>query len=238
MRKEDYALVFECRWPRLCMVILQDTIAFSASQPSTLTRVISLYVSANGNSQATIVTCKPLHIVATDLPWTCLAAQQLAHQMRIRWASMKLFMMSLMHDPDGLGPEILSQLVKGTWTHLAHLSLSGCELKAEAFLMLSQGNWPCLKFLDVSRNCLDADGMALLAKGNWPSLTSVTLSFDPTVDAVAIAHLSAANWPIEVLDIDDTSFSTDMAAELAGLQLPKPEGASPHGFWSYSRSCL
>lgn len=57
--------------------------------------------------------------------------------------------------------------------------------------------------------------MTLLAKGNWPRLRTVVLSFHPTMDAVAIAHLSAANWRVETLKISDTSFSTDMAAELA-----------------------
>ena len=128
--------------------------------------------------------------------------------------------MSLVHDLDGLGLEVLSQLVKGIWTQLKMLHLSECDLEVKGFLMLSQGNWPCLKFLDITRNRLDAQGIAMLAKGNWPSLTSIILSLDPPVDAIAIAHLSAANWPIEVLEIEDTSFNTEMAAELADLQLP------------------
>ena len=202
------------------MVILQDTHALSAWQPSNLTRIINIEVSARGNSRATIFMFKPLHNVATDLPWTRLAAQQLAHQMRIRWPLMDSFTMSRVHDLDGLGIEVVSQLVKTTWTKLVHLHLPECDVKAQGFLMLSQGVWPGLKFLDVSRNCLDAEGIALLAKGNRPSLTNINLSFDPTMNAVAIAHLSAANWPTEELVIEDASFSIDMAAELADLQLP------------------
>lgn len=100
------------------------------------------------------------------------------------------------------------------------LSLSKCGLNAEAFLLLSQGNWPCLACLDVSGSCLDVEGMAFLAKGNWPLLAAIILSFSPTLGAVAIAHLSAANWPIGALMIEDTPLSVDMAAELADLQLP------------------
>ena len=137
--------------------------------------------------------------------------------------------MSHVHDLDGLGSEIVSQLVQGTWTHLMYLSLSECKLRAQAFLLLSQGNWPSLMYLDASGNCLDAEGMALLAKGNWPLLTHVTLSFDPTMDAVAMAHLSAANWRIAQLVITRTPFSAGMAAQLADLWLPNLSGLVPKG---------
>ena len=221
VRQENCALVFERRWPRLCMVIFQhDDAVYTLSQPSSLTSIVNVQISAAYNVRAAVSMLRPLHHLATDLPWMQLAAHQLAHQMRIRWPSMTLFKMSLVHDQDGLGLEIISQLVKANFTQLMHLCLSDCNLKAEGFLILSQGNWPGLKSLDVSGNCLDAEGMALLAKGNWPLLTHVTLNFDSTMDAVAIAHLSAANWQIARLVIKDMPFSADMAAELADLQLP------------------
>ena len=40
------------------------------------------------------------------------------------------------------------------------------------------------------------------------------------MDAVAIAHLSTANWQILTLVIRGTPFSAHMAAELADLRLP------------------
>ena len=40
------------------------------------------------------------------------------------------------------------------------------------------------------------------------------------MDAVAILHIAAANWPIKVLRISGTPFDVDMAAKLADLQLP------------------
>lgn len=118
---------------------------------------------------------------------------------------------------------MVSQLVKGTWTDLETLDLSDCHLKAKGILILSQGDWPCLLLLDVSANCMNAEGLALLAKGNWPLLVVIALSFDPTMDAIAIAHLSAANWPLKSLSISNTPFSADMAAELTDLQLPNLE---------------
>ena len=62
--------------------------------------------------------------------------------------------------------------------------------------------------------------MASLAKKKWPLLMSIDLGSNPTLDAAAIAHLSAANWPVMQLMLSYTSVSTVMAAELAHLQLP------------------
>ena len=103
------------------------------------------------------------------------------------------------------------------------LDLSDCHLRTEGFFILSQGDWPCLLLLDLSGNCLNAEGLALLAKGNWPLLIIIALSFDPTMDGAAIAHLSAANWPLKSLSISNTPFSADMVAKLADLQLPSLE---------------
>lgn len=226
--EEDYALVLQRKWPRLSMVISQDkraSVANIEQYPSDF-RICVLEVAtmgnkwaAEGNKQATISMLRPLHSLATDLSCTQSAAQQLAHQMKIRWPLMSKFAMSYV--PEGLDLDIVSQLVKGSWKHLRDVSLSVCDLKAEALLLLSQGNWPRLISLDVAGNWLDAEGMASLAKGNWPKLTTLILSFDPTQGALAIAQLSTANWPIVNLVIVDTPFNVDMAAELANLQLPK-----------------
>ena len=182
--REDYSLVFERRWPRLRMVILQDVrcsavddsgLGFGLSKPSEAFRsllepsnyrVLKLHVATAPRKQAVICILTPLHTSATDLPCAQLAAQRLAHQLKVRWPSLRSFVMSPVDDQDVLGLEIVSQLVRGTWTGLAHLSLAGHKLKAQAFLLLSQGSWPGLTFLDVSDTCLDAEGMALLVKGN------------------------------------------------------------------------
>lgn len=105
------------------------------SQPSKLTRIINLYVSAEGNSKATISMLRPLHNLATDLPCTRAAAQQSAHQMRVKWSSMSSFTVFNVHNLDGLGQEIVSQLIKGTWTQLEYLHLSKCDLKAMGVLI-------------------------------------------------------------------------------------------------------
>lgn len=187
--KEDYPLVFKRGWLRLSMVILQHEGDYSDVAPSSnLRRIIDLHVSVRGISQATICILRPLHSLATDLPCTQLAAQQLAHHMRTRWPLLHQFLIYHLHDLDGLGLEIISQLVKGTWTPLEELNLFaiGCGLNTEAFLLLSQGNWPGLTCLNIIGNSLNAEGLALLVKGNWPLLASIIISFDPTMDAVAL----------------------------------------------------
>lgn len=207
------------------MVILpaEGTNVFIA--PSKQDGLANILVSEGSSNQATIVLLRPLH-VPTDLPCMPLVAPQLAHQMRIKWLGMDSFGVGMKFlssarkvELDGFGSELVSQLVKGSWTRLASLSLPGCGLKAKGFWLLSQGSWPRLENLNVSCNCLDAQGMALLAKGNWPLLTSISLNLNPAVDATAIACLSAANWPIQSLMIKQASFGIDMAAALVDLQL-------------------
>ena len=220
LREEDYALVPQRKWPRLNLVILQDAYSYcSVSLPENI-RIVKIHIS-DADGRAIVSMLRPLHNPASDLPSTRLAAQQLAHQMRLRWPLMGSFTMSDVHNLDGLGNKIVSQLVTGRWTHLVRLLLSDCDLQAEEFLLLGQGNWPGLMWLDVSGSSLDAKGMAWLAKGNWPRLFSIKLSVNPTLGARAIAQLGAANWLKEELVITDTPFSTDMAAALADLQLPK-----------------
>ena len=210
------------------MLILQDRGADSYISPSFWLQsdiCISRHVAAEheGGGQAYIFMIRPLHNLATGLPCTRVAAQQLAYQMRIRWPSMSLFATSLgrpADDSNDFGPEVVSQLVQGSWTSLWRLCLARCELKGKDFLLLSQGDWPNLANLDVSGNSLDAEGMALLANGNWPLLANIRLSFSSTLDANVVAHLSAAEWPIQHLAIPNTPFNADMAANLAHLKYP------------------
>lgn len=96
VRQEDYALVLKRRWPRLRMVLLQDKNTFcSVSHPS---KIFHVYVQNEGNKRTTVTLLRPLQGLATDLPWTRLAAQQLTHQLQLRWPSMSIFMMSFVHD--------------------------------------------------------------------------------------------------------------------------------------------
>ena len=91
---------------------------------------------------------------------------------------------------------------------------------AQGVLPLSQGKWPGLQVLHSSCNGLDAEGMALLAKGDWPLLGDIQIDENPALDAVAIAHLSAASWALQTLELSCMPFTSAMAAELAKLQLP------------------
>ena len=212
------------------MIILQlqaeqcrkySCVSLAQGLPLSQRRVLFIVLVSESQSSRTFVSMlKPLHASAAVLAYLPLAAQQLAHQMTIKWPCMQRLMLSDVEELHGLGREIASQLVQGTWTTLVDLCLMGCDLRSPEFLLLSQGNWPHLQYLDVSKNCLDAEGMAALAKGKWPLLMSINLGSNPTLDAAAIAHLSAANWPIAQLKLSHTPVSAVMAAELAHLQLP------------------
>ena len=81
-------------------------------------------------------------------------------------------------------------------------------------LPLSQRNWPALMQLDQSNSEVHAEVMALLANGNWPQLRQIQFSFNPTLDAVATAHLSAAKWSLRNLDLSHLTVSAAMAAQL------------------------
>lgn len=134
--------------PHLTMIILQDQERYCFVESPEQWRLADIYVSAGiGNNKATIILLRPLHML-TDSPCVPLAAQQLAHQMRTKWLGMSTFCVGRKGLPcvsnrelDPFGIELISQLVKGTWTSLQHLSLSGCKLKAHEFWLLSQGNF-------------------------------------------------------------------------------------------------
>lgn len=224
--KEDCRLVANRMWPHLMIVILQDKEGSYGVASPDHRRLADICVSADGdNDKATIIVLRPLHML-TNSPCVPLATQQLAHQMKTKWLGMNSFCVGPMglsrvgtRELDAFGTELVSQLIKGTWTSLQNLSLSGCNLKAHGFWLLSQGNWPCLRSLDISCNCLDAEGMALLAKGNWPRLRTIKLGHNGTLSANGVACLSAANWPVEILMMDNMPFNAHMAAELVDLQL-------------------
>ena len=60
--------------------------------------------------------------------------------------------------------------------------------------------------------------MALLAKGKWPLLQSTSLYHTANLDAVTVAHLSSANWPLlHSLNSSDVIFKAAMFGELAHL---------------------
>ncbi|KAL3151515.1 hypothetical protein ABBQ38_012514 [Trebouxia sp. C0009 RCD-2024] len=127
-----------------------------------------------------------------------------------------------------LSTAIVTQVTKGNWSRLSSLSLPSCRLNPQALSILSQGDWPLLRVLELSDNCLDAEGVALLAKGEWPSLRQIDFSCNPDIDAVAIAQLSAADWPLEVLKLCSMPICAATAAELAKLQLPRMRTVALH----------
>ena len=52
-------------------------------------------------------------------------------------------------------------------------------------------------------------------------MRNIDLWCNPNLDAVAIAHLPAATWRLESLDLAQVPVTPAMAAELANLQLPE-----------------
>ncbi|KAL3151642.1 hypothetical protein ABBQ38_012632 [Trebouxia sp. C0009 RCD-2024] len=166
--------------------------------------------------------------LCTPLPWSraTSAAEQLAYQITAKcpnlhrfryfgWSSVKADVQ------EALSMATVAEISKGNWSSLTSVSLQQCRLGSQGLSILVQADWPGLQHLDVSRNCIDAGGMALLAKGNWPLLTQLGLSSNHSIDAVAIAHLSATKWPLEELRLGRMLITAAGAAELAKLQLPR-----------------
>ena len=233
--EEDVALVNQS-WPLLSMVILQTKRAcYYASLPS-VRSLAHVCISAKdtmfavdvsdiwlipyiADSYKKIFMLKPLHTSAS-LALASWAPQQLAHQ----WLGIrhKLRMFSLTHvELPAVGMAIIAQLAKGDCSSLVQLTLSQCGLATEGCLLLSQGNWPTLRMLELTDNGINAEGTALLAKTNWPNLMSFQLSQNPTLDAEAMTHVSAAKWPLNSLILSNTTVSAALPTELAQLHLSK-----------------
>ena len=156
---------------------------------------------------------RPLHASASDMAWNFqqLAAQQLAHQMTVKWPGLSSITLNnvkyrpwasrLWHSSPGATGHHWS-----TWAS-ARSAWCGLNIDAQCLSLLLQGDWPALRSIDVSNllgdkssllwpapksvdelnNCVDAEGMALLAKGNWTLLNQPRLRY--YLDATAIAHL-------------------------------------------------
>ena len=210
-----------CRWPLLSLISLCTyRYPYVNALPIHHQRLEAhVYISSEKEPHAVLSLLRPLHTPANSSAWVSTAAQQLANHMAAKWPELSSFGMGCVR-LDAVGTAIIAQLAQGKWPSLRYLGLSDCRLGAQGVLPLSQGKWPGLQVLQLSGNCLDAEGMALLANGNWPLLKDIQLNENPALDAVAVAHLSAANWPLQTLELSCMPFTSAMAAELAKLQLP------------------
>lgn len=215
--REDFDLLFKCKWPLLSMVIHESDKRDDPFAPSDRTVAYVTTLARDYQTHASIFFLKPLPTSGKgDLAWAPSAGQQLAHHLTAR--SPDLTVLSLQDvQIHVLGIAIIAQIVNSSWSALLNLCLRGCGLGVEGVTLLIQGNWPVLKGLHLSKNCLDAEAMSLLVKGDWPSLRKIDLGCNPTLDAVAIAHLSAAQWRLEVLVLAQVLVTPAMAAELAKL---------------------
>lgn len=217
--KADLALV-NYSWPLLSMVILQTEFCCHLPSPPSDRSLAYASVSAYATVPASvpilpftidmpehclsgrngkICMLRPLHTTAS-LAWASTAAQQLADHLAAKRP--KLNTCSLTHFKlPALGVAIIAQLAKIGYPSLFGLKLPQCGLSAQGCLHLNQGNWPALKYLDMTNNEIDVEGMALLTKANWCRLQTLQLSYNPGLDAEAIAHLSAAQWPLRKFGI-------------------------------------
>ena len=71
------------------MIILNNQYGYCLEAHPAKRRLADVHVSAEQRLQATICMLRPLHTPVGDLTWAPLAAQQLAHHMRIKWPCMK-----------------------------------------------------------------------------------------------------------------------------------------------------
>ena len=226
---EDAALVIKRAWPQLSMVIVQNKYGVWFNSGTSLAQVS--VAGAAIDSHVTILMLRPRHTFASESGWPTLAAQQLAPQITAAFPELQHFEFSsyastIKGDLAALSLATVAQITKCHWSSLTSLSLSRCGLDSEGLSILIHGDWPMLQCLDVSHNHIDAEGMALLAKGNWPMLTRLVLSSNRSMNAVGIAHLSAANWPLEKLELCHLPVTAATAAALAKLQLPKLNSVS------------
>lgn len=201
-------------WPQLSMVILLAEYACYLASPPSDRSPACVGVSAKVSVPASgpilpaftgytpcvqqpghtgkIFMRRPLHTTAS-LAWASTAAQQLAQHLTVKSRS-ELDSFSLTHlQLPALGMAIIAQLANGDYASLLRSKLSQCGLDAQSFLHLSRGNWPALRFVKLTRNEIDVGGMALLAKANWPGLLDCQLSYNPVLDAEAIAHIQHPN---------------------------------------------
>ncbi|KAL3151644.1 hypothetical protein ABBQ38_012634 [Trebouxia sp. C0009 RCD-2024] len=223
--EDDTSWVNTRTWPLLSMIILQGLSFCKALSDRDLAQVYVAGTTMRKFNHAVIHMIRPLRTAASESGWVTCAAQQLVYQITAKFPNPGSFefMGSAGVTVDGraLSMAVVVQISKGNWwSSLTSLSFQDCKIGCRGLSLLIQGDWPVLESLDVSGNRIDAGGMALLAKGNWPLLTQLVLSSNPSIGAVAIAHLSAARWPLEGLKLDHMPVTAARAAELAKLRLP------------------
>ena len=223
-REQDLALVNQS-WPLLSMVILQLGRHWSGALLPSEWNLACVCVQVGGyrrNSEK-IFMLQPLH-TSSSLSSPAAAAQQLALDLLAKWPYLTTFSLNNLELP-AAGVTFIAQLIKADCLYLlgvGYLNLSHCGLATQDCLVLSEGNWPALRTLELTHNSIDAVvGMTLLAKGKWTRLTTLHLTYNHPLDAEAMIHLSAANWPLQSLGLSHMPISAALTAELAQLHLSK-----------------
>ena len=217
--KADIKAVVQLRWPMLSLVILKHRGAgCTDSHSGTLGDAQIGFSHCNPDEFASVLVVTSQKAPASDVPVGTTAAKQLAHHITASKRNPTwLYLWKL--DPPGLHRSIMTQLGEGRWVVVGHLDLARVQLTAADWLTLSQGSFSNLLALSISGCGLNADAMALLGKADWP-LLSLYLGHEPTLDAVAVSHLSLAKYSLTKLMLSDITITAAMAAELARLKLP------------------
>lgn len=217
--KDDIEAVVQLRWPMLSMVIMKHRgDGCIESHSGTLGDAQIGFSHCNPREFANVLIVKAQKAPVSDVPVGTVAAKQLAHHITVKQRSPTwLYLWKL--DLPGLHSAVMTQLGEGRWVAVRHLDLTRVQLTAAKWLTLSQGSCPNLPSLSITGCDIDADAMALLGKADWP-LQGLYISHEPALDAVAISHLSVAKYSVTELMLSDITITAAMAAELAKLKLP------------------
>ena len=88
---------------------------------------------------------------------------------------------------------VMLQVIQKHLPMLNSLTLSNCQLNAEALSIMQRGQWLWLKSLKPDGNTMDAAAVACLVKCNFPELQELQLNHT-SLDASGMQHLSKTSW--------------------------------------------
>lgn len=212
--REDLDSVLRREWPKLSMVILMNEHTFCTSERLLARIVLS---EESSKTSADFFLLRPLQAIASDLFWASSAAQQLAHQMTASWPSPDSVELWDVKET-AMSTALMAELSKANLSSLASVSFINCQLNSEGLSLLCQARWHALAYIYIAGSPLDAKGMAVLVTGDWPLLSDISFCRTSAVDAQAIGHLSAAQWPLQNINMVSMPVSAAMTADLAQLR--------------------
>lgn len=125
--------------------------------------------------------------------------------------------------------------VSAAWQAQLHtLRLTGCSIDAQAFAPISgDGQWPSLQELDLE--CVNVDPKVIdqLADATMPMLRTLRLDRSRKLNVQTFADLSAGDWPLQHLHLNDTLMDADESPEDAPHVYSKPLDCISHLVQAY-----